>query len=285
MSEDSYQSILDDLSNGNLREAIESLKSIVKERDFGVEIEHRVNRLSGRYFSFRKRWEAGEIPYSEGSITESQILNGLLGLLEELKGKGIQSEKRGTWAAEHNFSKKLKILFVGANPANAKRTFFDFEYDEISEALLGNDRNEGIELFPLMAATPERLMSFILRYKPNIVHFSCHGSEEGLYFLGKKKEALLIGAKNLREMFQIFKDVVGAVIINADCSENVGREIRKYIEFVVGVNSPITSGTAVDFSSLFYEMLSRGESLEFCFEYARTVASASRDDAKNYILL
>jgi hypothetical protein len=79
-----------------------------------------------------------------------------------------------------NQSGRIRILFVAANPRETSRLELDEEIREISHKIKQSKYRDSLELISLWAARTDDLLQGMNDYKPNIVHFSGHGTRNGV---------------------------------------------------------------------------------------------------------
>src|SRR5215216_1381090 len=73
---------------------------------------------------------------------------------------------------------KIKVLFLAANPVDSGyRLRLDEEIREIDQRIQVGTNRESFELISRFAVRPGDLLAALLRHKPQIVHFSGHGSK------------------------------------------------------------------------------------------------------------
>lgn len=76
-------------------------------------------------------------------------------------------------------AKPLHILFLSANPEGTTKLKLVEEYKQIDAKIQASEFREQFELEQSHAVSLMELQHLLLRFKPNIVHFSGHGSENG----------------------------------------------------------------------------------------------------------
>src|SRR5678815_1403516 len=79
---------------------------------------------------------------------------------------------------------KIRILFLSANPWTTSRILVDEEAREIFERIHEGPHRNKFELHKHVATRPHDLQKLLLLYKPQIVHFSGHGSKRHKIILG-----------------------------------------------------------------------------------------------------
>jgi len=188
---------------------------------------------------------------------------------------------------------KIRILFLGANPSDTTRLALGREVREITQRLRTTPQGEHFELVSEWAVRIRDLQAALLRYKPQIVHFSGHG--RGNHFpdpAGATREFLPadepdeeelggeilveddagmaqpIPAPALADLFRIVGGV-HCVVLNACHSAAQAEAIRKHVDAVVGMSRSIEDSAAIHFAWAFYQGLGFGNSVGKAFELGK----------------
>jgi hypothetical protein len=164
-------------------------------------------------------------------------------------------------------SNSLKsILLLTANPKGTSSLRLQEEEREIRERL----RLAGYGKVPINstgATRPRDIQQAMLDFKPQIVHFSGHGTgQNGLAFEDAIGQEKLVSSEALANLFKLFSKRVECVVLNACYSEFQARAIAQYIDYVIGMSQDIGDRAAIEFSVGFYTALGAGESIELAYE-------------------
>ena len=177
-----------------------------------------------------------------------------------------------------------KILILEANPH--QYLFLDKEIRELRRVIdEASDRTKFL-IKDGAAARKDKLHELLLALEDKepkdesiIVHFCGHGiGEKGLVFEDHKGESDLVGTKTLADFFELFKDKVACVVMNACYSEKQAKAINKHIKYVIGMNQAIRDDTAIAFSIGFYRALGYGKSFENAFKFGKNAIQLVIDD-------
>ena len=77
----------------------------------------------------------------------------------------------------------------------------------------------------------------LLDFKPQIVHFSGHGSgDDGLALEDEDGNLKLVDTEAIAKLFELFSDTIECVVLNACYSEVQASAIAKHIPYVIGMN-------------------------------------------------
>lgn len=161
----------------------------------------------------------------------------------------------------------ISVLFLAADPTDASRLRIGEEAREIQEKLQLARLRDRFELHLRMSVRPEDLSQSLLDVKPNIVHFSGHGTgTSALCFEDKIGKTHLISPDALAALFEQFADQVSCVILNACYSEGQANAVAKHINYVIGMNKAIGDKAAIAFAIGLYQALGAGRSIEEAYK-------------------
>ncbi|MBR8840052.1 MAG: CHAT domain-containing protein [Stigonema ocellatum SAG 48.90 = DSM 106950] len=162
----------------------------------------------------------------------------------------------------------VKILFLAADPSDASRLRLGQELRDIKERLriaqvLGNyqlEQRESVRVGDITEA--------IFDFKPNIIHFSGHGTSQGeLCFEDEVGKVQLVEPNALANLFKLLAKQVNCVVLNACYSELQAKAIAKHIQIVIGMNDAIGDQAAIAFAVGFYKALAANHSLAEAYEF------------------
>lgn len=160
---------------------------------------------------------------------------------------------------------RIRILFVGAN---STREPLDLER-EVSwiqrDLRMARDRDT-LEFRQVSAVTRDSLMQALLDEPPTIVHFAGHGSAKGIFLRDEAGNPCLVTGEALSGLFELFKDTVKCVVLNACWSETQGAAIRQHVAHVIGTRDQIPDEAALAFSAGFYKAIGAGRDVPFAFK-------------------
>ena len=160
----------------------------------------------------------------------------------------------------------IKILFLAANPTGTTRLRLDQEAHEIDRALQSAEFRDHFEVRQYGAVRITEVQEYLLRHKPNIVHFSGHGSSSGeiiMESISGDKQTVPVHA--LSELFHILKDDIRCVVLNACYTEKQARAIAEHIDCVIGMSISISDQSAISFATAFYRALGFGRNMKEAF--------------------
>jgi len=172
--------------------------------------------------------------------------------------------------------KIIKILVLRSNPTNTSSLRLDEEVREIKAELERAKYRDHIEFINEGAVRVDDLSRAILKYKPDIVHFSGHGAgEQGLVLEDDNGKIQLVSTDSLNRLFKWARDNVKCVFLNACYSQVQAEAIYQNIDCVIGMNQAIGDRAAIKLAAKFYQALVDGESFQSAYEYACTALDLS----------
>lgn len=172
----------------------------------------------------------------------------------------------GNDASDGDAPKTLKILFLAANPLGTQQIRLDQEIRSIDTVLRASHRRGRIRLEQQWAVRVSDLQALLLRHRPDIVHFSGHGSPASALILedaaGRPRE---VPNAALADLFRLLGDTVRCVVLNACYSRAQAATIVQHVDAVIGMDGAMGDQASIAFSAAFYQALGYGEDVPSAF--------------------
>jgi GTPase SAR1 family protein len=161
------------------------------------------------------------------------------------------------------------ILFLSANPKQDTPLRLDEEQREIKAGLERSKERDKFRLITEVAVRPCDLRRAMLDHNPQIVHFSGHGAgESGLVLEDDNGKHRLVDTEALTNLFELFKNQLECVLLNACYSEVQAKAIGMHIPYVIGMSDAIEDKVAIEFATAFYDAIGAGRDVEFAYKLA-----------------
>jgi hypothetical protein len=224
--------------------------------------------LSGREFQgMFSDWKR-RVEQSAAEKLDSKVGLGLKPQTSPAVQSDLKTSSAPTWVAKTDVTgEKIRILFLTANPTDTNRLRLDEESRAIDQSLRRAEFRDRFELEQFQAVRVGDLQECLLRFKPHIVHFSGHGSEEGeIYLQDVTGTSKPVSEKSLGKLFAVLKDNIRCVVLNACYSQKQTDAIAEHIDAVVGMSTAIGDQAAISFSAAFYQALAYGRDLQTAFD-------------------
>ena len=162
---------------------------------------------------------------------------------------------------------KIKILFLAANPVDTPLLDLDEEVQAITKELNKEGIKDKFVFVEKRAVKTDDVSTYFLEEKPDIVHFSGHGSRASqIYLLDEKGKSVPLEAKVLGMLFKALKENIRCVVLNACFAEVQALVISKYIDCVIGMTRAIGDKAAIKFAQGFYRGLGNGTDVKTAFD-------------------
>jgi hypothetical protein len=183
---------------------------------------------------------------------------------------GVVKNDRAKAADVPSEIRKIKILFLAANPTDLTALRLAEEVRAIDEALRMAQYRDDFDLEQLSAVRVNDLQAVLLRHRPHIVHFSGHGSDAGeIYLEDDLGTGYAVPPDALSTTFRLLKDNIKCVVLNACFSARQADALTEHIACVVGMSTEIEDRSSIRFASAFYQALAHGRDLKNAFELGR----------------
>jgi hypothetical protein len=161
----------------------------------------------------------------------------------------------------------IRILFLGANPADSTPLRLDQEVREIDRSLASASLGHRFQLHQKWAVRTSELQSHLLRCKPQILHFSGHGSRQrGIFLEGENGASQPVAGPQLARLLGQFNQNLRCVVLNACYSEEQAHAISQEIDCVIGMSTTVADRAAIRFAMVFYEALAYGSDVRTAFD-------------------
>jgi WD40 repeat protein len=194
---------------------------------------------------------------------------------------------------------KIKVLLFSSNPPGTDPLDLSREFREIDEEIRYGEYRDGLDLIYVPAARSVDLLRWLNKERPQIVHFSGHGTE-GAVLLEADEADDPHAAKPLRSgrdmqhadlsgtppdrpadrspagsqhgLVDVLKSCnagnIQVVVLNACHSRSLASAIGETINCVVSMDQEISDRSAIKFAASFYGALAFGRSVQSAFDQA-----------------
>jgi hypothetical protein len=164
----------------------------------------------------------------------------------------------------------IMILFVSADPRQEDRLRLLDELRAITRTLRAVQHRDAFKLESLPSCRVRDLSAGIQEHCPTILHFSGHGTANGLCFEDEVGNVQLVEPAALAYVLSLAKVDLGleGVILSACYSEVQAKCIADAVGNVIAMDGTLSDEGAIDFAREFYGALGYGRSFERAFDWA-----------------
>jgi hypothetical protein len=192
------------------------------------------------------------------------------------------SRRRYSRGFKHSRS-ALRILFLAASPQNMTPLRLDEEMREIHSVAGEAIRQGRIIIQQRWGARFEDLHQALLEFRPQIVHFTGHGSKDGLLFEDEMGNADTVAKQPLIKLFRLFSNRIECVFLNADFSADMTSELSESIDYVIGARQ-IGNESTIAFARGFYRTVGANGTIEEAFVAGCAEAQQKSKEDEMYVL-
>ncbi len=165
---------------------------------------------------------------------------------------------------------QIKMLFLAANPTSTHRLMLDEEIRAITQKIRASEHRDLLQVEAVWAVRPDDLLQALNEHKPQIVHFSGHGSaSEAIILTDKNGRPQAVSTQAIKALFTALKDNIQVVILNACYSHAQAEAIVEVIDCAIGMNAAIGDQAATVFAASFYRALGFGRSVQEAFDQGK----------------
>ena len=163
----------------------------------------------------------------------------------------------------------ITILFLSANPENTDKLDLNRECNEINNEIRFAAGKDLFKIEQYHDISISEIRKQLLNYRPQIVHFSGHGSPRSeLIFKNENGSIEVVPSIALARLFEILSKDISIVFLNACYSQDQAESIAKHVNCVIGMSRAISDKAAIKFAVSFYSTLGFGRSVKDAFDLA-----------------
>jgi hypothetical protein len=183
---------------------------------------------------------------------------------------GSSSDEQRTGGKGREAIQTIRALFLAANPASTNRLAIDEEMRAIEQKVRASEYRDVLVFQSAWAVRRDDLLQLLNQHRPQIVHFSGHGSHAGLSLSGDDGQERLVTTRALTALFATLKDNIRLVFLNACYSHEQAQALITSIDCVIGMKESIRDDAAAIFASSFYRAIGFGRSIQEACDQGKT---------------
>jgi hypothetical protein len=167
--------------------------------------------------------------------------------------------------------RKIRVLFLAANPRDTPRLALDEEIRQIRGRIRGAELGHRIDVQTELALRPHELPAALMRHQPDLVHFSGHGTSDGSLCLVNDAtgQTQALAAEELIALFKPLARDLRCVVLSACHSAAQAQAIVSCVPCVISMARAVKDDAATAFAAGFYEALAFGQSVQTAFDLGR----------------
>ncbi|HEY1944710.1 MAG TPA: CHAT domain-containing protein [Roseiarcus sp.] len=164
--------------------------------------------------------------------------------------------------------KHLKVLYLTADPDEAKSIRVDAEVRQVQQAVRGSAFRDNITILHSPAADLDSLMEGLNDHRPQIVHFSGHGYSGGIATDSGspgKRSITTVSFDLLAKALAATDDPPEIIVLNSCKSSSARKSFLPPGKIVVVMRDSVSDVAAIAFATKFYAAIAGGQSMKAAF--------------------
>jgi hypothetical protein len=157
----------------------------------------------------------------------------------------------------------MRILFLAANPKTTSHLDLEEELRSLESELRGVKYRDQVVLTARHAVRPDDLVRYVRSERPTVVHFSGHGSGQGIILRNDEGGYTEVTGASLQRFF--LNRGVRLVVLNACYTQEQAKLLPGSVSAVVGTTEAVGDRAAQRFTVAFYRTLGDGHSIREAF--------------------
>jgi CHAT domain-containing protein len=161
------------------------------------------------------------------------------------------------------------VLFIAASPEDQPPLRLDREVREIQQRVRVSEHRDAVQFELRLATRTTDLLQALNEVKPEVVHFSGHGTQDALVFEDADGSTRPLTNADLAQLLRISSERIRLAIFNSCDSASQAAIACEHIDAAIGMDEPVDDAAAKTFAGQFYNSIGFGKSLAEAFEQAR----------------
>ena len=240
------------------------------------------------------RWLYKKVNSLRGHIAKIEILADDKDKREALRTRALPAvpsspTRRRSTPSRLKKLKRLTVLFLSSNPVPSSNLRTDVEFKRVLTAIRGSRYRDSVRLEHRPAADVQSILDALNDLRPEVVHFSGHGDQDGIYL--DNNQIPRYASDELDDFsthtdYEFIAKALKAtdfspklVVLNSCLSSFGAEKLGEFAGAVISMDLPISDVAASVFSPQLYSALASGQSLQAAFLQALlAVETAVIDD-------
>ncbi|MEE4539321.1 MAG: CHAT domain-containing protein [Erythrobacter sp.] len=175
--------------------------------------------------------------------------------------------------------KTLTVLFLSSNPIPDLNLRTDVEFAKVQDAIRQSRYRDNVRIEHRPAANVQTILNGLNDLRPDIIHFSGHGDQTGLYLDDQSVPEFAVPGQaddfSMHAEYALLAKALKAtdfppklVVLNSCYSSESLKSIGGLVDATITMDLPVSDIAAAVFSPQLYSALASGQSLHAAFSQA-----------------
>jgi hypothetical protein len=161
------------------------------------------------------------------------------------------------------------LLFLAANPRDCKPLELKRERDAIEQAIARASQGQPrLSVVPYLGVDPDEFVNHLYQQRPAIVHFSGHGSRDGIALETDRESATIVRPDLLANAIQGEAPGTRLVVVSACDSETSVEPLLRVVPCIISMSRRIDDTTAREFATALYRSIALDRTFAAAFQDA-----------------
>jgi CheY-like chemotaxis protein len=169
---------------------------------------------------------------------------------------------------------KKAILYLAATPTEGRTILLGKEERRIGETLQMSNHRDDFSLVTKQGCTFRTMSLGLMVEKPEILHFSGHGDEDGIALEDESGNINYIATFLLQELLAEFAENLTCIILSTCYSSPQAQTLSSTGLYVIGMSDSISVGIGEEFSVGFYQALGERRDIPTCFNMGKMMVKS-----------
>ncbi|WP_433824961.1 CHAT domain-containing protein [Actinoplanes sp. CA-015351] len=206
-----------------------------------------------------------------GPVFQGPVFNNIGANATIVNGSTVTNAFNTAPASAAEAAPRMRILLACANPRGSVPLRTGAEDRTLRQSIKLSAERDRIDIETLNAVTIDDLRRALLGKQFDIVHFSGHGTRQGLVFEDDAGQLFQPSSTALAELLARRK--IKVAVLNACYSLSVGRISAIGTEYTIASDGPLSDPAAIEFTRGFYDALGAGLAVPDAFEEGKGTAA------------
>lgn len=174
--------------------------------------------------------------------------------------------------------RKLGVLYLTANPDEKSQLRVDAEMRQVQDAVRGSKLRDNVQLHYRPAADLDSLIDGLNDHIPRIVHFSGHGSSQGIgvdHANVRRPNGKFVTFDLLSKALSAVDCPPEVMVLNSCNSAGARKSFLPPAKAIIVMQNSISDLAATAFAAKFYAAIAAGQSLKSAFEQGKLAIEAT----------
>lgn len=165
---------------------------------------------------------------------------------------------------------RITVIFFALDPRDQTELLLGEEVRAIADTIRRSEHRDAVRLESRWAVRPLDLLQTINERRPEVVHFSGHGSQrDELLFQDDVGATKTVSKQAIVQLMAATSGHIKLVFFNACYTRAQAEAVVKHVPAAIGMNTAIGDDAARVFSAAFYSAIGFGLSVRKAFEQAK----------------